>query len=77
MIANESIKRLEKAYLLLEKVVDITETHATVLSNGNKYRVNHRTNSCPCTDNKMRKIKCKHLYAVLIVTNKMKTVKVT
>ncbi len=77
MPANESIKRLEKAYTLLDKVFDITETHATVLSNGHKYRVNHRTNNCQCTDNQTRKIKCKHLYAVLIVTDKMKTVKVS
>ena len=78
MTVNESQKRLEKAFVLVDndKVIDITDTHATVLSNGNKYRVNHRTNNCRCVDNQIRKIKCKHIYAVLIVTNKMKTVKV-
>lgn len=77
MPANETQKRLEKAFKLLDKVIDITNTHATVLSNGHTYRVNHRTNNCPCEDNQIRKLKCKHLYAVLIKTGKMKTVKVS
>ena len=77
MVANESIKRLERAYKLLDNVIDNDGTFATVISNGHKYKVNHRTNECPCTDNQVRKIKCKHIYAVLIKTNKMKTVKVS
>lgn len=70
--------RLDKAFDLLDhgKVIDVTDTHATVISNGNKYRVNYRKNICPCKDNQCRKIKCKHLYAVLIDRGIMKVVKV-
>lgn len=76
MLANESQQRLAKAFQLLGHVVDITPTHATVISNGNKYRVNHVTGECLCKDATCRNIKCKHLYAVLIKTGKMKVAKI-
>ncbi len=73
---NQTSPRLDKAFKLLDFVFDITETHATVISNGNKYRVNHRTKSCICRDSVCRHIQCKHLYAVLIKIGEMKVDKV-
>ena len=74
---NESNTRLTKAFDLLDSVIDIDDTFATVISNGNKYKVNYRTNECLCKDATCRKLKCKHLYAVLIKTGIMKVAKVT
>lgn len=76
MPVNESQQRLSKAFKLVAQVFDDDGTHATVISNGNKYKVNHRTKECSCKDNQCRKITCKHLYAVLIKTGKMKVNKV-
>ena len=74
---NQSNPRLTKAFDLLDSVIDIDDTFATVISNGSKYKVNYRKLICPCKDNSCRKIKCKHIYAVLIKTGIMKVVKVT
>ena len=74
---NESNPRLTKAFELLDSVIDIDGTFATVISNGQKYKVNYRKLICPCKDNQCRKLKCKHIYAVLIVTGIMRVVKVS
>lgn len=74
---NQSNPRINKAFDLLDNIVDIDATSATVISNGHKYKVNYRKLICPCKDNQCRKIKCKHIYAVLIKTGIMKVVKVT
>jgi|APSaa5957512535_1039671.scaffolds.fasta_scaffold89118_5 hypothetical protein len=71
--------RLDKAFSIVDhdRIFDVTDTHATVISNGSKYRLNHKINYCPCKDNRMNKMKCKHLIAVDIFRGTMKTVKVS
>ena len=76
-VINQTNPRLTKAFDLLDYIVDIDGIFATVISNGHKYKVNYRKNICQCKDASCRKIKCKHIYAVLIKTGIMKVAKVT